>query len=67
LAEPFYFEGHGFDVLLDVPTPPDIAGAAIEVTTVRVGHFGRVHPEVLANYKIITPVSSLELNLHDLL
>ncbi len=45
-----------------------VSGAAAGSTrSVRVGHFGRIHPEVLANYKLALPVSSLELNLHELL
>jgi phenylalanyl-tRNA synthetase beta subunit len=64
-AEPFYLEGHGFEVLLDVPAAAG-AGAAAG-STLRVGHFGRVHPLVLEAYKIPLPVSAMELNLEALL
>jgi phenylalanyl-tRNA synthetase beta subunit len=57
-----YWEGRGIDVILDKPATDSAAA-----TSVRLGHFGIIHPEVLGNYKLTLPTSSMELNVQALL
>ena len=55
-----FLEGRSADIILDVPT-------ADGVSQVNIGHFGILHPEVLGHFKLLYPVSAVEINLEYLL
>jgi len=59
-SDPMFFEGRAADILLDVPSEEGLA-------TVHLGHFGILHPEVIGQYKLLYPVSAVEINLEKLL
>mmetsp|Transcript_13774 Transcript_13774/g.19696 ORF Transcript_13774/g.19696 Transcript_13774/m.19696 type:complete len:654 (-) Transcript_13774:309-2270(-) len=57
--DPMYFPGRSAKVLLTSPHTQD--------KQICIGTFGILHPEVLHNFDILYPTSSLELNLESLL
>jgi phenylalanyl-tRNA synthetase beta chain len=56
-ADAMFFEGRCADIMLEVPGQ----------SPKRIGHFGILHPDVLAHFKLLYPVSAVELDLEHLL
>ena len=52
-----FFEGRCADLMLDT----------VDGKSVRIGHFGILHPDVLTNFKLRYPVSAVEIDLEHLL